>query len=366
MVGGGEGAFIGDVHRMAARLDGRFVLVAGALSSDPERARRSAEALGLDPSRSYDSFENMAEAEAARDDGIEAVSIVTPNHLHATAAKAFLSRGIHVICDKPMTATREEAESLADIARQSTARFILTHNYSGYPMIRQARELVTKGDLGTLRLIHVEYLQDWLTDPVEKEGSKQAEWRTDPERAGAGGALGDIGTHAHHLACFVSGLKVESLSADVHRFVEGRLLDDNAHIMLRYEEGVRGTLICSQIAPGQENGLTLRLFGSKGGLVWHQEKPNELWFTPHGEATRRITRNGAGAGEAANAVSRIPGGHPEGYLEAFANLYVEVAEALRSGQAATALPGIQEGLDGMRFVAACVRSSDANGEWVTP
>ncbi len=368
MVGGGNDAFIGGVHRIASRIDDRFELVAGALSSTPEKSAASADALGI--RRSYGSFEEMALAEAARDDGIEAVSIVTPNHVHAAAAKAFLAQGIHVICDKPLTATMADATALEKAVSGAHALFILTHNYTGYPMIRQAREMVRTGALGKLRIVQAEYPQDWLTSPMEKEGLKQAEWRTDPSRSGAGGSIGDIGTHAHNLACFVSGLQVESLAADLHCFGAGRTLDDNAHVMLRFAEGAKGLLWSSQVAPGNENALKLRIYGDKGGLEWSQEDPNYLWFTPHGEPKRLLTRNGAGAIEASQAVSRIPGGHPEGYLEGFATIYTEAADAIRAVQSGAKisaamgnLPGIEAGMDGMRFINACVTSSKNNAAW---
>jgi predicted dehydrogenase len=367
MVGGGADAFIGGVHRIAARLDGHYALVAGALSATPERARASAEALGLP--RSYDSFAKMAEAEAARDDGIEAVAIVTPNHVHAAAAIAFLERGIHVICDKPLTSTMADAERLAETARTSRALFMLTHNYTGYPMIRQARQMIADGMLGEIRLVHVEYAQDWMTGPAE---GKQAEWRIDPERSGAGGAIGDIGTHAYNLACFVSGLKLDRLAADLDAFGTGRTLDDNAHVMLRWQGGAKGMLWCSQVAPGNENALRLRIYGDKGGLDWSQEEPNALWFTALGEPKRLLTRNGAGATEANTRMSRIPGGHPEGYLEAFANLYSEAARAIHALRNGDPVPGdllfptIDDGMDGMRFIDACVRSSSSDSAWVTP
>ncbi|TNF18339.1 MAG: Gfo/Idh/MocA family oxidoreductase [Rhodobacteraceae bacterium] len=372
MVGGGNDAFIGGVHRIASRIDDRFELVAGALSSTPEKAAASGKALGLAADRAYGSFEEMAETEAARDDGIEAVSIVTPNHVHFPAAKAFLDRGIHVICDKPLTATQEDAEAMKKAVADSKALFILTHNYTGYPLVRQARQMVENGDLGQIRVVQAEYPQDWLTDPVETEGVKQAEWRTDPARSGAGGAVGDIGTHAYNLACFVTGLKGAELAADLQSFGAGRRLDDNAHVILRFDGGARGMLWCSQVAPGNENGLRLRVYGARGGLDWAQENPNELWFTPHGEATRRITRMGAGASDAANAVSRIPPGHPEGYLEGFATIYSAAADAIRAVQggadpdtALGLLPGISAGLDGMGFIRACVESSAQNAAWVT-
>ena len=372
MVGGGTDAFIGAVHRIASRIDDRFELVAGALSSTPEKARTSGAALGLAEDRSYGTFEEMAEREAGRDDGIEAVSIVTPNHVHAAAARAFLERGIHVICDKPLTATQEDAEALRHAVADSKAVFVLTHNYTGYPLVRQAREMVAQGDLGEIRVVQAEYPQDWMTDAVEAAGVKQAEWRTDPARSGAGGSIGDIGTHAYNLACFVTGLKGAELAADLHSFGTGRKLDDNAHVMLRFDGGARGMLWCSQVAPGCENALRLRVFGTKGGLEWAQENPNELWFTPHGEATRRITRMGAGASDAANAVSRVPPGHPEGYLEGFANIYGGAADAIRAVQSGAdrdaalgLLPGIGAGLDGMAFIGACVRSSQDNTAWMT-
>lgn len=372
MVGGGNDAFIGGVHRIASRIDDRFELVAGALSSTPEKAAASGKALGLAADRSYGSFEEMAEKEAARADGIEAVSIVTPNHVHYPAAKAFLERGIHVICDKPLTATGEDADAMKNAVADSKAMFILTHNYTGYPLVRQAREMVANGDLGQIRVVQAEYPQDWLTENLESEGVKQAEWRTDPARSGAGGAVGDIGTHAYNLACFVTGLKGAELAADLHSFGAGRRLDDNAHVMLRFDGGARGMLWCSQVAPGNENALRLRVYGSGGGLEWAQENPNELWFTPHGEATRKITRMGAGASDAANGVSRIPPGHPEGYLEGFANIYSGAADAIRAVQggmkrddALGLLPGIGAGLDGMAFIRACVGSSENNAAWVT-
>ncbi|EBW2353085.1 gfo/Idh/MocA family oxidoreductase [Salmonella enterica subsp. enterica] len=369
MVGGGQGAFIGAVHRMAARLDDRYELVAGALSSSPEKAKASAAELGLAPDRSYGSFEEMAKAEAARPDGIEAVSIVTPNHMHGPAAKAFLEAGIHVICDKPVTTTLKEAEELAALVKKTGKLFILTHNYTGYPMIRQAREMVANGDLGEIRLVQAEYPQDWLTEPAERSGSKQAEWRTDPARSGAGGAIGDIGTHAYNLAAFVTGLKTEQLLAQLTSFVEGRPLDDDVQVLLRYQGGARGMLWASQVAVGHENGLKLRVYGTKGGLEWVQADPNYLWFTPFGKPKQLITRNGAGAGPAAVRVSRIPGGHPEGYLEAFATIYTEAANAIiaaRSGarpDADVIYPTIEDGVEGMKFIEASVASSKAGNVW---
>ncbi len=370
MVGGGRDAFIGGVHRIAARIDDRFELVAGALSSTPEKAVASGEDLGLAIERIYTDFNAMAEAEATREDGIEAVSIVTPNHMHFPAARAFLKRGIHVICDKPVTSSLADAKELEAIARDSKSLFVLTHNYTGYPMIRQAREMVTSGTLGRIRVVQVEYPQDWLSRDLEATGQKQAGWRTDPARSGAGGSTGDIGSHAFNLACFVSGLAVEQLAADLTSFVPGRQLDDNAHVILRFSEGAKGMLWCSQVAPGNENALRLRLYGENGGLEWAQEDPNYLWHAPLGEPKRLITRGGNGAGDEAAQVSRIPAGHPEGYLEGFATLYREAADAifaLRNGKPLaenSLLPTLADGLAGMRFIEACVQSSQTDGSWV--
>jgi predicted dehydrogenase len=370
MVGGGQGAFIGGVHRIVSRIDDRYELVAGALSSDPVRSKVSGRELGLKEDRTYASFEEMARREARLKDGIEAVAIVTPNHMHFPVAKAFLKRGIHVICDKPLTTTLKEAKKIAELVEQSGKIFALTHNYTGYPLVRQAREMVAKGALGDIRLVHAEYVQDWLTTRLEDTGNKQAEWRTDPARSGGGGAVGDIGTHAYNLACFVSGLDAESLAADLSIFVKGRKLDDNAHILLRYPNGARGMIWASQVAPGNENNLTLRVYGSKGGLEWAQENPNVLWYTPFGESKRLITRGGAGAGPAAARVTRIPPGHPEGYLEAFATVYSEAAQAIiaaRGGKKpdkAAIFPTVTDGVKGVAFIEACVKSSGRNAGWV--
>lgn len=370
MVGGGRDAFIGAVHRIAARMDNKFQLVAGALSSTPEKALASAADLGLAEARAYSDFRQMAEREARLKDGIEAVAIVTPNHMHAPIAEEFLRRNIHVICDKPLTATLLEAKSLAKAAERSDALFVLTHNYTGYPMVREARELISKGDLGDIRVVQVEYAQDWLSEPLENTGLKQAEWRTDPARSGVGGATGDIGTHAYNLVSFISGLKLKSLCADLDSFVDGRKVDDNGHVLLRFEGGAKGMLWCSQVAPGNENALSIRIYGSKGGIEWHQEAPNYLWHTPLGEPKRLITRNGAGAGNAAARMSRIPPGHPEGYLEGFANIYGEAAAAIRAKIAGrdpdpdVLYPTIQDGVAGVVFVDACVRSSKCQGAWV--
>jgi predicted dehydrogenase len=365
MVGGGQGAFIGAVHRIAARLDDRYELVAGALSSDVERAKASAAEVGI--ARSYADWREMAQAEAARDDGIDVVAIVTPNHLHAPVATAFLEAGIHVICDKPLAISLGQAEALAKLAREKQRLFALTHTYSGYPMVRHARELVESGEIGEVRVVQVEYAQDWLAEPVERAGTnKQAGWRTDPAQSGPAGCLGDIGTHAYHLAAFVTGMTPESLSAELHTFVPGRRVDDHVQAMLRYANGARGMLWASQVASGAENALRLRVYGTKAGLAFDQENPNELWFTPLGGASVRLTRGRVKSAVAAHA-TRVPPGHPEGYLEAFAQLYRDAAlqiEALDAGRPippeSRLLTTVDDGVAGMRFIDAVLKSSANN------
>ena len=371
MVGGGQGAFIGAVHRLAARMDDHYQFVAGALSADQAKAMASGEELGLAPDRIYASYAEMAKAEAKRPDGIEAVSIVTPNHVHVAAARVFIEAGIHVICDKPLALSLKEARSLESLlAKRKDVIFALTHNYSGYPMIRQAKAMVAAGEIGDIRVVQGEYPSDWLTTALEKSGQKQAAWRTDPKRSGAGGCVGDIGTHTYQLMCDVTGLSGTELSADLTSFVKGRVLDDNVHVMLRFKGGAKGMLWASQVAPGNENALKLRVYGSKGGLEWAQEEPNHLWFTPYGEPKRLITRSGAGANAAAARVTRVPPGHPEGYLEGFANIYSEVARAIKAKRQGrkpdkdVAFPGIADGLAGMAFIEACVKSSAKNGRWM--
>jgi predicted dehydrogenase len=369
MVGGGQGAFIGAVHRIAARLDNHYQLCAGALSSDPDRARDSAEEIGLPEDRSYADYASMAAREAARDDGIEAVAIVTPNHVHYPAAKAFLEAGIHVICDKPMTVTSEQGEHLVELARTNDRLLAVTYNYSGYPMVRQARAMVARGELGAIRVVQVEYAQDWLSEDLESTGQKQAAWRTDPSRSGAGGCIGDIGTHAYHLACFVSGLQVDALCAELTTFVAGRRLDDNAQVMLRFNNGAKGLLWASQVAPGNENALQFRIFGERGGLTWRQEEPNSLFHAPLGEPLRRITRGGAGSGSEAARITRIPSGNPEGYLEGFATIYSEIAGSIRAARSGghadenALFPTGADGVEGARFIEAAVRSSMAGASW---
>lgn len=371
MVGGGQGAFIGGVHRIASRIDDKYELVAGCFSSSAEKSKASGIELGVDPARAYSNFTEMAEAEAVREDGVDVVAIVTPNHMHLPAARDFLQRGIHVICDKPLTAKLEDALEFREIAKQSSALFVLTHNYTGYPLMRQAQAMIANGELGDIRIVQAEYSQDWLTEPLEGTGQKQAEWRTDPAKSGAGGSIGDIGTHAYNLARFITGLPLESLCADLQSFVPGRRVDDNAHVMLRFKGGARGMLWSSQVAPGNENALKIRVYGDKGGLEWEQENPNQLWFTPFGEAKRLITRGGAGINDASQRVSRIPAGHPEGYLEGFSTIYTEAALAIQAHESGTPLgsevvfPTIDDGVEGVAFVEACVRSSQENGNWVS-
>ncbi len=370
MVGGGPGGFIGAVHRIAARLDDRFELVAAALSSNPERARAAALDLYIAPERAYGSFAEMAEAEAARKDRIDVVSIVTPNHLHYPAAKAFLEAGFHVICDKPLTTTLEDALDLAQTVRRTGLLFAVTHNYTGHPLVRQAREIVANGELGPIRVVQVEYAQDWLSTPLEKTGQKQALWRTDPALSGPGGSLGDIGTHAYNLACFVTGLTCQELSAELSSFVPGRRVDDNVQIMLRFAEGARGLLWASQVAPGNQNNLRLRVFGEKAGIEWRQEDPNCLWFAALGKAPQLIYRAGPAASPVAAHASRVPSGHPEGYLEAFAQLYADMAEQISArieGRAvdpsSLLVPTVEDGVAGMRFISAVVESSRQNSAW---
>jgi len=368
MVGGGPGAFIGAVHRIAARLDDRYELVAAALSSDPERSMTGARELNIP--RAYGSFEEMAATESKRPDGIEVVSIVTPNNLHYAPAKAFLEAGIHVICDKPLTTTLEDALGLAKIVKRTALVFGLTHNYTGHPMVRQAREMVYAGELGPIRLVQAEYVQDWLSTPLEKTGQKQAEWRTDPARSGPAGSLGDIGTHAFNLAGFVTGLDVEQVAADVTTFIPGRRLDDNVHALLRFSKGAKGGLWASQVAPGNENHLHLRVYGEKAGLEWRQEDPNVLVFTPLGQTRRTITRGSTGTGHAAAHATRIPSGHPEGYLEAFAQLYTDLAEQITAtiekrvpNADSLLVPGVQDGVDEVKFINAVLESSRNGSAW---
>jgi predicted dehydrogenase len=369
MVGGGEGAFIGAVHRMAARLDDKWELVAGAFQSNADKSVAFGKGLGLSPERCYPDFKAMAANEARRDDRIDAVSIVTPNNTHHAATRAFLDAGIPVICDKPLTVSNAEAVDLAKAVSTSNLPFILTHNYSGYPMVRQARAMVEAGDLGAIRVVQAEYAQDWLATDLGDQ--KQADWRGDPKRAGPGGALGDIATHAFHLAEFVTGLKADVLAADLASFVPGRKLDDNVHILLRFG-AAKGMLWASQVAPGKANGLQLRIYGERAALEWSQEHPEELRFAPLGEAPRIMRRGGPGAGPAAQRATRLPPGHPEGYLEGFAQIYSDAAELVRAHKEgrepdplALLAPGIADGVRGVRFIEAAVASSRKDSAWTS-
>lgn len=373
MVGGGQGAYIGNIHRIAARQDGAWQLVAGAFDVDAARGHSFAAAEGLDPSRSYDDYKAMIAGELAREDRIDAVAICTPNFTHFPISKAFLEAGFNVICEKPLTATLEDAVELEKLVRESGQFMGVTYTYSGYPMVHHARQMVAAGDLGKIRTVQVEYPLEWMATAIENEGNAQAAWRTDPKKNGRGGSIGDIGTHAYHLAGFVSGLKLEALAADLATFVQGRALDDNAHVMLRYEGGARGLLWSSQVALGSSNGVRLRVFGEKASLTWFQEQPNELIHARLNGRTELIKRGADDLSEAAKVRTRTPPGHPEGYLEAFSNLYAGFSEAIRArhdGRTPTAIgidiPTAYDGLKGVAFVEAVVDSSEMSSKWVTP
>ena len=370
MVGGGIDAFIGAVHRMAANLDGQIELVAGCFSSDPEKSRRSGEALHLSPARVYADFREMAEREAAlpESERIDFVSVVTPNFMHAPVASEFLERGFHVVCDKPMTLTLEEALALRETVRKTGKLFVLTHNYTGYPMVKEARDIVRRGDLGTIVKIVAEYPQGWLMDQIEATGQKQAAWRTDPARAGASCCLGDIGTHAENLGRYITGLEIESLCADFTTFVPGRPLEDDANLLLHYKGGARGILHASQISAGEENHLNIRVYGTKGALEWNQEQPNELKFQPKDEPARILRRSNAYLSAAAKKCTRLPAGHPEAFIEAFANIYLEAVAAIRDrldGKPAGDydFPTVDDGVYGMAFLATAVQSAHSDVKW---
>lgn len=373
MVGGGRNAFIGAVHRFAMRLDDQISLVAGALSSDPENAAASAAEIGIAADRSYADYRQMAEAEGKRADGIEAVVIVTPNHLHAPVATAFLEAGIDVICDKPLSATLPEAEALVGLADRLDRKLLVTLNNTGYAMVRQAREMVAAGELGDLVSVHASYIQDWLTLPIDADGNKQAEWRTDPARAGESAVLADIGVHAFNLASFISGKAAEAVAADLFTAVPGRRLDDNAHVLVRWSGGARGTIIASQTSPGHYNDLSVRVYGDKAGLEWYGTRPEELRFSRYGEESRTIIRGGHGAGAESRRISRMPAAHPEGYIEAFANYYRDAAAIIRAHRlgrepdaAITSLvPDVRDGLRGVQFVSASVKSNASGGAWTS-
>ena len=360
MIGGGPGSFIGPVHRIAAELDREIELVAGVFSSDPERSRSAGESYRIDPARAYGDISGMIAAERERSDGIDFLAITTPNHHHIIAARAALNAGIPVISDKPMTATLAEAQELAELVRASGVPFGLTHTYSGYPLVREARARVAAGGIGAIRKVVVEYPQGWLAADAS---GKQAEWRVDPARSGDGGCVGDIGTHAFHLAEFVTGLRVTELLADLGAVVPGRVLDDDCSVLLRFENGARGVLLASQIEIGELNGLRFRIYGDKGGLVWMQEQPNTLTLHTLDGRTEIIHAGGPQLGGDAASRTRTPAGHPEGYLEAFANIYRDFAAVLR-GESAPLLPGVHDGLRGMAFIATAVAASRARAGWV--
>ena len=370
MVGGGQGSFIGEVHRIAACINNKYLFCAGALSSEPERSLISGSELGLEKDRSYKNYEAMIKGESSRDDRIEAVTIVTPNNTHFPIAKRFLEEGFHVICDKPMTVTTHEADELVKLANKHNLILAVTYNYSGHPMVRRARSMIEDGEIGEIRVIQCEYAQDWLAEPIEKEGHKQALWRTDPLQSGLGGCIGDIGTHAFHLACFVSGLKPEALCADISRFGDGRKLDDNANVLLRFKGNARGMLWASQVAIGNENNLKLRIFGKQGGLSWRQEEPNELILSPLNQPSRRITRDSSSVVNEASLVTSVPAGHPEGYLEGFTTIYNEIADSIftaRNGEAVdqnVSFPTAKDGKAGVKFIEAVVRSSNEGSVWI--
>ncbi len=372
MVGGGPGAFIGDVHRKAIALDGKARLVAGCFSSNPDNTRETGLALGLDPSRLYANYEEMAKAEGAREDGIDFVSIVTPNFTHYPIAKAFLENGINVVCDKPLTVEAHEAEELDRLAREKGLLFCVTYTYTGYPMVKQARQMIKRGDLGEIRFVNAEYAQDWLAGKLEDTGQKQAAWRADPAKSGKSNCVGDIGSHVENMAAYMTGLPIARLCARLDAFVSGRLLDDNASIMVEYEGGAKGLYWSSQIAVGGDNGLRIRVYGSKASIEWAQEDPNYLKVSYLDKPTEILSRGRAALYPEAARFSRIPAGHPEGYFEAFANIYATFIDALvkkASGAALTQddldFPSAAAGLAGVRFIGKCVESSQAGAAWVT-
>jgi len=371
MVGGGIGAFIGEIHRKAIALDNTATLVAGALSSTPEKSIESAKLLGLPEDRSYGSWQELIDAEPKRKDPVDFVVIVTPNNTHYPIAKACLEAGLNVVLDKPMTTTAEEARQLAHLANDKGLVCGVTYTYTGYPMVREAAELVRSGTLGKVRRVEVNFIQGWLAQNIEAEGQKQASWRMDPKQAGGGGTLGDIGTHAEHLASFITGLEIQSLSAELTSFGAGRLLDDDAMVHIRYEGGSKGTINVSQICIGEENSLSVGVFGDKGSVRWSHDNPNDLRIATLDSGVRLVTRGQAGLSERAAAATRTPPGHPEGYLEAFANIYRGVAELINAkksgspiGPLGNDVPGPEAGIDGMRFVERVIESSNSDGAWV--
>jgi predicted dehydrogenase len=366
IVGGGQGSFIGAVHRIACELDGQAQVVAGAMSTNAQRAAASAQAWYLQ--RSYASYEEMAHVEAGLSDGIDFVMVTTPNHLHYPVARAFLEHGIHVVCDKPMTFDLAEAQELVLLVERTKLVFALTHNYTGYPAVRHARQLVQQGAIGSIRKALVEYVQDWLMEPQESRGNKQAEWRTDPARSGIAGSIGDIGTHAENLLNYITGLNIAALCADLTSFIEGRRLDDDANMLLRLENGGKGILTCSQIAAGEENALSIRIYGTKAGLEWHQMEPNTLIFMQPGQPRQLLRTNMPYMSDESKALTHVPAGHPEGYLEAFANIYkLAIADIRRvetGEQAQGGYPTVYDGLRGMQFITRVVESSQKGAVWV--
>ena len=372
MVGGGRDAFIGGVHRHAAALDSQIEFVAGALSSNPDKAKASGKDLGLADERNYGSWQEMLDGELARDeaDRIDFVSVVTPNHVHFEVAHAFVNAGFNVICDKPLVHTSAQAKKLIKAVEKSGVVFAVTYNYTGYPMVRQARDMVANGDLGKIRKVIVEYNQGWLATKLESEGAKQAEWRTDPARSGAAGAIGDIGSHAENLATTVTGLDLDSICADLTSFVDGRQLDDDGNLLLKFTNGAKGVFIASQIEIGAENDLRLRVFGEKGSLTWHQENPNYLYFDLLGKPRQTYARGNDYLTPSAQKASRIPAGHPEAFLEAFANIYLGAAEAVRARKAGKNLkklegdfPTIYDGARGVHFIEKTVESAESSKKW---
>ena len=370
MVGGGQNAFIGAVHRLAANLDGQIELVAGAFSSDAKNSAATGEQLFLNPARVYASYQEMAqrESELPADERIDFVSIVTPNFLHAPVATTFLKHGFHVVCDKPMTLTLKEAKALRATVRQSGKVFALTHNYTGYPMVKEARELVRNGKLGKILKVVAEYPQGWLLDKIEDTGQKQAAWRSDPKKAGATCCLGDIGTHAENLGRYITGLEIESLCAEFTTFIPGRKLEDDANLLLRYKGGAKGVLHCSQISCGEENNLNLRVYGTLGSLAWQQEHPNELKFIAKGEPAKILRRGNNYVSDAAKKFTRLPFGNPEAFIEAFANIYLEAVAAIRASSAGQPVnqndfPTVDDGVIGMAFLETAVKSAASNAKW---
>jgi len=371
MVGGGIGAFIGAVHRSAALMDGQVEFVAGALSANPEKARASARELGLSEKRSYAAWQEMVEKEAAlpAEDRIDFVSITTPNRMHFPIAKAFAEAGIHVVCDKPMTRTLEEAKKLVDVVQASGIVFALTHNYTGYPMVKQARHMVQNGELGDILKVVVEYSQGWLLTPLEKEGQKQASWRTDPQQSGVSNCIGDIGTHCENLAYYTTGLEIKEVCADLKSILD-RPLDNDGNILLRLDNGVGGILYASQFSAGEENNLRIRIYGTQGAVDWRQEEPNQLWFRTNDNPAQLYRRGNAYLCAAARRATRLPPGHPEAFIEAFANIYKNVGDTIRANildQEATELeldfPTVHDGARSLAFVESVVESARSERKW---